>query len=81
MVKLTFQEKVMKDGGITKPFMAFPPGSVHGSLAKQDDSEFTDEEIQKLNDAKLQFGGKDTEWTKMTGGCCLIQISRTVNYI
>lgn len=55
--------------GIAKPFMAFPPGATVGNIAKEDDSKFTDEDLQKLNDAKLPFGGSEATFSKMTGEC------------
>lgn len=47
--------------------MAFPPGATVGNIAKEDDSKFTDEDLQKLNDAKLPFGGSEAIFSKMTG--------------
>jgi lupus La protein len=47
--------------------MAFPPGATSGSLAKQDDAEITEADLTKLNEAKLQFGGADCVFTRMSG--------------
>lgn len=60
-----FQEKILTQ--IAKPFMAFPPGATVGNLAKQDDSQITDDDISKLNEAKFQFGGADAVFSRMTG--------------
>ena len=64
---LTNSQAKIIELGIEKPFMAFPPGATVGKLAKQDDSEITEEDLKKLNDAKLQFGGADAVFSKMTG--------------
>lgn len=47
--------------------MAFPQDAVVGQMAKSEDVSITDEELQKLNDAKLQFGGSDAVFSRMTG--------------
>lgn len=47
--------------------MAFPPGATVGNLARMDDSKITDEDLQKLNDAKLPFGGSEATFSRMTG--------------
>lgn len=63
---LTTQSKIIEQG-FEKPFMAFPPGATSGNLAKQDDAEITEADLTKLNEAKLQFGGADCTFTRMTG--------------
>lgn len=60
------QGQIIKSG-IEAPFLAFPPGSQSGSLAKADSSPFSDAEIQSLNDTKMEFGGVVTVWDRMPG--------------
>jgi lupus La protein len=54
--------------GIERPFIAYPPGSAFGRMAKYDSSVITDEERQKLNDAKIKFGANELAWEQMSGG-------------
>lgn len=42
-------------------------------MAKADAASFSDEEIEKLNGAKLDFGGKELQWVKLTGECELFR--------
>ncbi|KAL1406572.1 hypothetical protein Q8F55_008278 [Vanrija albida] len=62
--------KVLKnaviEAAIAAPFMAFPPGSKGGSLAKSDSTLISDEELAKLNDAKLEFGGEPVTFSRMS---------------
>jgi len=53
--------------GIEAPFLAFPPGSESGSLAKVDSTVITDDEMAKLQEAKMLFGGVEVQWQRMTG--------------
>lgn len=59
---------------IPTPFLAAPPGSNGGSVAKNDGSAITDEELQKLKDAKLLYGGVEVEWSRMTGECTGVRL-------
>lgn len=54
-------------GIVANPFLAFPPGSKSGSIAKGDGTVFSDEEMTKLKDAKILFGGVEVEWARMSG--------------
>jgi hypothetical protein len=65
---------------IPTPFLAAPPGSNGGSVAKNDGSEITDEELQKLKDAKLLYGGVEVEWSRMNGECCGVQLGCGCDY-
>ncbi len=53
--------------GIEKPFLAFPPGAQSGSVAKTDSTIIADEEMSKLQEAKILFGGVEVKWERMTG--------------
>ncbi|WWD20221.1 hypothetical protein CI109_104697 [Kwoniella shandongensis] len=48
------------------PFLAFPPGAAFGTIAKSDSSVFTDEDLEKFRAAKMQFGGAEVEWARMS---------------
>lgn len=58
--------------------MAFPPGATSGSLAKQDDAEITEADLTKLNEAKLQFGGADCVFTRMSGTSAIRRVRQAV---
>jgi len=64
---ILFKAKVIEHG-IEKPFMAFPAGAKGGNLAKGSGQSFTEEELAKLNEAKLDNAGVTVVWRKMTGG-------------
>ncbi|ORX37808.1 hypothetical protein BD324DRAFT_645356 [Kockovaella imperatae] len=53
------------DNGIEKPFIAYPPGSEFGRLAKSDGTEISEDEIRKLNEANIPFGGSQLLWERM----------------
>ncbi|WWC92727.1 uncharacterized protein L201_007686 [Kwoniella dendrophila CBS 6074] len=50
---------------IENPFLAFPPGSKSGTVAKSDSTVISDEELTKLRDEKMPFGGAEVEWARM----------------
>ncbi|WVW87010.1 hypothetical protein I302_109066 [Kwoniella bestiolae CBS 10118] len=50
---------------IENPFLAFPPGSKSGTIAKSDAAVITDDELTKLRDEKMPFGGAEVEWSRM----------------
>lgn len=52
---------------IATPFLAFPPRSSSGTIAKSDNSVINDDEFEKLKEAKMTFGGAEVEWARMTG--------------
>ncbi|WOO84147.1 La [Vanrija pseudolonga] len=62
--------KVLKnaviEAAIASPFMAFPPGTKGGTVAKSDSTLISDEELAKLNDAKLDFGGEPVTFARMS---------------
>ena len=60
------QQRVI-DTGIEKPFIAYPPGSEFGRLAKSDGTEIAESEVQKLNEANIPFGGSQLLWERMPG--------------
>ena len=62
----------VSQNGIEKPFIAFPPGSESGNLAKTESTVITDEEMKKLQDAKMLLGGVEVQWKRMTGVLTLI---------
>lgn len=64
---------------IASPFLAFPPGSSSGTIAKSDNSVINDEEFEKLKEAKMTFGGAEVEWARMTGE--FLPQLRTCSYI
>lgn len=57
----------ISENGLPNPFFAYPPGAASASVCKADSSAVTDEEIEQLKAANLQFGGKEVEWHRMTG--------------
>ena len=51
---------------IEKPFLAAPPGSGGGKLAKADSTAISDAELQKLKDAKMKHGDVEIVWSRPT---------------
>lgn len=47
--------------------MAYPPGSSSGNISKNSGGPVTEDELKRLNDAKIQFGSITVEFTRMSG--------------
>jgi lupus La protein len=64
---------------IEKPFLAAPPGSGGGKLAKSDSSVITEEDLQKLKDAKITHGGVEIVWSRPSSECLMLSIDFMLN--
>ena len=42
-------------------------------MAKSDSAVISEEEMTKLRDAKMLFGGVEVQWQRMTGESCSVQ--------
>ncbi|EIW71598.1 hypothetical protein TREMEDRAFT_37957 [Tremella mesenterica DSM 1558] len=57
---------LITENGIPEPFLAYPPGAKGGTVAKKSGDVITEDELKRLNDAKLPFGDITVEFTYMT---------------
>lgn len=48
-------------------FMALPAGQKVGTIAKQDSSKITDDDLAKLNGANLKYAENPVQWSRMSG--------------